>query len=229
MQASSNIDHRPGATTAAVPKRRLSELSDATGFIPGWQPGEGVLLENLPFGSLRHRVVVAEDGSPLYDFPHFVEPGGAALLPIAPGGKVGLVHIDRPALLKESPSGQYPEYVLGTDFGRLVWEAPRGYREAHEDVQETAVRELCEEMGLQLQQVEHVGSVTTNSAMMATPIDLFLGTVELRIGDGDSRDGIREVRFFDLKQVRELIRSGDLNCSITLSLLTHALLRGRLV
>lgn len=228
MLRSTKADHAARVTGRAMPGRQLAELSEVSGFIPHWQPGENAVLENLPFGSLRHRVVMADDGSPLYDFPHFVEPGGAALLPLAPGGKVGLVHIDRPALLKESPSGQYPEYVLGTDFGRLVWEAPRGYREAHEDVQETAVRELCEEMGLHLQELDHVGSVTTNSAMMATPIDLFLGAVDLPIGNGDSREGIREVRFFDLKQVRELIRSGDLVCSITLSLLTHALLRGRL-
>lgn len=229
MQRPIDVDPSTGTSVALPAQRHLAECSEAIGFMLHWRPGTRAVLENLPYGTIRHRVVVAEDGSLLYDFPHFVEPGGAALLPIAPGGEVGLVHIDRPALLRDSPVGQYPDFDLAQDFGRLVWEAPRGYREGIEQVSATAFREVCEETGLKLKSLEHVGSVATNSAMMATPIELFLGSVDGVEGSGDHREGVRELKFFNLKQVQELIRAGDLICSITFSLLVHAILLRRIV
>ena len=62
MHPSSNVDRRVEVTAEALPLRHLSELSDVAGCIPGWQPGKGVLLENVAYGIIRHRVVGAEDG-----------------------------------------------------------------------------------------------------------------------------------------------------------------------
>jgi 8-oxo-dGTP pyrophosphatase MutT (NUDIX family) len=209
--------------------RQLGNLSDHPGFCANWRPTTSAVLENRTYGSVRHRVVLAPDGTPLYDFPHIVEPGGAALLPYTRESRVALLRIERPALLKRSPQGSYPDFLLPNDYGRLVWEAPRGYRDLDENICSTAFRELFEETRLAIHQLEYVGSVAANSALLSTPVDLYVGMVEdSSIPVGETIEGIREVKFFSLAGIRELIDSGELICSLTLALLFIATTQGNL-
>jgi 8-oxo-dGTP pyrophosphatase MutT (NUDIX family) len=91
------------------------------------------------------------------------------------------------------------------------------------------LREFFEETGLVAQRLEPVGSVAANSALLATPIDLYVGMVDPNsIPVEDTKEGIREVKFFSLAGIRELIDSGELICSITLALLFAAITRGNL-
>lgn len=208
---------------------RVAEIGDTCGFPLQWHSTPDAILENGTYGSIRQRIVMSASGEPKYDFPHVIEPGGAALLPINLQREVGLVLIDRPALLKPEPVGTYPDFEVPGDFGRVVWEAPRGYRNAGEDTASTAIREFTEETGMKILDVEYVGSAAPNSAFLATPLELFLGDVDSTTrAEVNANEGIRELRFFDLNGIRELSNHGDLVCAITLSLIAHALMRGRI-
>lgn len=192
-----------------------------------WKPTASAVLENPRYGSIRHRVNFSPDGGSLFDFPHFIEPGGAAMLPITSDGEIGLVKIERAALLKENPSGTFPDFPPA-DFGRVVWESPRGFRKIGEPIEQTAFREFADEAGVEIRQLAHVGNVATNSAVMATPIDLFLGWIEPTNRPRKTKEGVLSFETMPLARVRELIESGELICSVTLSLICRALLDGKI-
>ena len=208
-------------------ERRLAELHHRPDFEPGWRMTPTALLENSAFGSIRHRLVLSRTGEPLYDFPHILEPGGAAVLPLTKDGQAGLIRVERPALLKCELLGSYPDFVVPGDFGRIVWEAPRGGRDGNEDPRETARRETREETGLRLGELTHVGAASTNSALLATNVDLFLAFVDDAQANPPTRiaEGIREFRFFNLREIRRLMEAGEFICSISQALVLKAVLR----
>jgi 8-oxo-dGTP pyrophosphatase MutT (NUDIX family) len=208
-----------------VQRLRIADWEDTASPPRGWRPTANAVLENLPFGTIRQRVVTTSGGEPVYDFPHIIEPGGSAVLAIDDERRVGLIRIERPALLKPNPHGTYPEYQVPGDFGRIVWEAPRGSRHHGEDAAATARREFYEETGIMLRTLQYVGCTAANSAVLATPLDLFLGQASMPYDANSSpAEGIREFRFFTFEDVRNLIQSGDLICAITLSLIAHAIM-----
>lgn len=194
-------------------------------FNPQWRETEHAVLENLRYGSIRHRVVLDPQGRPLFDFPQLLEPGGVAILPLSDSGKAGLISIYRHSVLKEKPTGSYPGFILPDDFGVWMWEAPRGYRDHDEPEMTTPVRELSEETGLHVERIELVGNVITNSAFAPTPIQLFLATVRDESGQPQHEENIRAVRFFDRHELENCIETNQMRCSITLSLLFHAFVR----
>lgn len=205
--------------------RSLVNYCDA-GIDGHWKPTDQAIFENPRYGSIRHRVVV-QDKEPLYDFPHFIEPGGAAMLPLTADGRVGLVRLMRPAMLSATPVGAYPDFLL-SDFGREVWEAPRGFAKIGEGRDATARREFEDEVGVPVMEWVHVGQANPNSAMMATPVELYLLTVG-DVGEGcrDTKEGIRQFQLFAPDELRGLIEAGQCVCAVTFSLLVHAVMRGR--
>lgn len=198
------------------------------GFEPQWRENRCAVLEDLRYGSIRHRIVLDQDGSPKFDFPQLVEPGGVAILPISSTGKAGLVEIYRHAVLKEKPTGSYPDFVLPDDFGVWMWEAPRGYRDQQESDTGTLGRELLEETGLHVDEMEPVGDAVTNSSYAPTPIKLFLAFVSDETTKPQHEEGIRTVRFFDRIELEGRIKTNQVRCSITLSLLLQAFVRKHL-
>ena len=208
--------------------RRIEER-DAAKFPGNWAPTDNAILENIRFGSIRHRVIMNGDKAS-HDQPHYIEPGGAAMLPIAgDDGRVGLVRQMRPALLKENPTGSYPDYPV-TDFGREVWEAPRGFRKLDESSEAAALREFMDECGVGYLAHERVGQIFTNSAIMATPIDLYLVKIAATETGGKrgTKEGITEFRVFSSTEILRMIDDGEMACAFTLGLILRATLRGYL-
>lgn len=191
-----------------------------------WKPTENAVLENVQFGSLRHRMVL--DGSePDYDFPQLIEQPGIAVLPIRGDGTAGLLDVYRPGVLRDDPQGKYPEYKM-SDFGDRGWEACRGLNNPGELGSEAARRELFEETGLSAIELQYVGKVFLNPANLPVPTELFLALVS----DGEpvpqSSEGIAAIRFFSRDELNSLVLSGGLRCGLALALIAHAIMRGKL-
>jgi 8-oxo-dGTP pyrophosphatase MutT (NUDIX family) len=206
--------------------KQIVPISPMDGFEPKWKPTESAVLEHKAFGSVRHRIVM-ENGRPVYDALQLIEPGGAAILPITTDQAAVLVRIYRHTVLKDSPSGIYPDYSMD-DFGVEMWEAVRGYREGNETWEQVAHKEVWEETGLITASAQHVGTVVLNSAVLPVPIDLCLAEVARRDTIPQTSEGILEVCFFNRSQLDTLILAGHIRCAMTLALVTHAIIRGRL-
>jgi 8-oxo-dGTP pyrophosphatase MutT (NUDIX family) len=212
-------------------ERSLRPLTTFANVVPGWKRTATAILENTHYGSLRHRMVVDAAGNPLFDFPQLIEPGGVAVLPVTVAGTVGLVLAERPGMLKRSPRGTYPDYNVPEDFGRLVWESPRGYLEPGEDLQAAAARELLEETGIVASELRSVGETNSNSAILATSISLHLARTPAMSSRAAAQasEGLRELRYFRWEEINRLIDDGELVCAITMALLLQAVLIGWLL
>ncbi|MFS1504802.1 NUDIX hydrolase [Vibrio lentus] len=98
-------------------------------------------------------------------------------------------------------------------------EAPRGYGKGEQSSLETATRELYEETGYQVEplQLEKLGSVKPNSAILASEVDIYLARVKegQRVKGCDHEvNGIMSVAKSD---VRGMISRGEISDSFTLS------------
>lgn len=107
---------------------------------------------------------------------------------------------------------------------RWHWEIPRGFGDAGETPEETARRELIEELGLEARELQPLGPVHTDAA---EPDELFLawvdGTPEV---DGD--EGIEEVRLFTYEDLCAGIASGVVSDAYTLAAVARSHVLGLL-
>jgi len=210
-------------------RRRLSPLLKQLKAGAGWQAVDGAVLMNPRFGRIDHLAVRSSSGELSYDLPLITERIGAAILPITPQGRIALVRVERPALLKQGARSTFPKRNPLRDFGCVVWEAPRGFGEPSENPTETAVRECQEEIGMAPRRIWPLGRASTNSTFFATSIDLF--AVEVEEGHSFTQspaeaEGIRQVKYFDLKEIEEMVEGGLLICATTQALLFRAFLSG---
>ena len=98
-------------------------------------------------------------------------------------------------------------------------EAPRGYGQDEQSSLETAMRELYEETGYLVgsSQLEKLGTVKPNSAILASEVDVYLAQVNegQRVKGCDSEvNGIISVAKSD---IRGMIARGEITDSFTLS------------
>ena len=84
-------------------------------------------------------------------------PGGAAILPVLPDGRVLLISQFRPAI------------------GDMIYEIPAGRLEPGESAQECAGRELMEEVGYSAAQILPLGGFLSTAGFCDEYIHLFLG------------------------------------------------------
>ncbi len=83
-------------------------------------------------------------------------------------------------VLIESDSGYvFVRISRAAHFFKEQIEAPRGYGEAHESSIEAAIREAYEEVGcsIEIGQIEKIGTVKPNSAILASNVDIFYARV----------------------------------------------------
>ncbi len=84
-------------------------------------------------------------------------PGGAAVLPLLPDGRIMLIRQFRPAI------------------GEMIYEIPAGRLEPGESAQECAGRELIEEIGYSAMQILPLGGFWSTVGFCDEYIHLFLG------------------------------------------------------
>ncbi|RUO35468.1 NUDIX hydrolase [Aliidiomarina shirensis] len=112
--------------------------------------------------------------------------------------------------------------------GAELLEAPRGYGEPGEQAVEAAARELFEETGYQAAQMDFLGVVKPNTAILSTNVNVFrchlpANTQPIQHTSAASDfNEVSNVKLASPKQLAHYIASGRLSCGITLAALMLA-------
>lgn len=103
----------------------------------------------------------------------------------------------------------------------IFLETPRGYSEPGETPCKTALREAEEELGIVIKRVEehYLGKMHPNTSILRSSIPIYLLDVKEYKGSvgGYCDQEISRLRFLKKSRIDELIRSGDITCSMTIS------------
>jgi ADP-ribose pyrophosphatase len=124
---------------------------------------------------------------------HFVEEpkskNAAAVLIRHQNGSFILVEVFRPSL------------------GKTLLEIPRGYAEDGENSSDCARREALEETGYRLSpdQVTRIGSITPNSGILSSCIDIYFGKVEDKDKISDQSEEVKKVSMFTGQEIKRHI------------------------
>lgn len=119
------------------------------------------------------------------------------------GDRVGLVRMHR-----------YP-------INAVSIEVPRGMVDSGEELDEAAVRELREETGYTAERCSLYGRLWPDTGTIAHTIDLAVADVSECVGaNHDEMESISAVEWKTRDEVRALIATGELRCSITIAALS---------
>ena len=119
-------------------------------------------------------------------------PGGAAVLPVLPDGRVLLIRQFRPAI------------------GEMIYEIPAGRLEPGESAQECAGRELMEEVGYSAAQIVPLGGFWSTVGFCNEYIHLFLGR-ELTVTEQNLEpDEIIELCPMTFDEALEKVENGEI-------------------
>lgn len=145
---------------------------------------------------------------------------GAAILLYDPKRKTVLLaeQFRLPSYLKDKQGGYLLETCAGmVDQGELP--------------EESIIREVEEEMGYRISEIEKIGEGFMSPAAITEYIHLFLGkySPEMRVSEGGGKESEGEdIRLIELSfdEAREKLLNGRINDIKTILLLQHALIRG---
>lgn len=179
-------------------------------FKPNWKNDLYGGLENPKFGKLTHIVVCKEDGTPIFDQYMIEEKPGAVIVPYDKHKgtiRVGMITEER--------------FIPGKRYVAL----PRGFGKDNESELEAAYRELFEETGLSNGNLEDkailvLGRNNPNTAFYKTDFPIvaakFSRLEEIMNPKGDKFvEKIQKVRPYSFSEIRELEKTGQLECGIT--------------
>lgn len=134
----------------------------------------------------------------------------AAVLAVTDEGRIPLVRQFRPAIEERS------------------LELPSGLIEAGEDAEETARRELLEEVGCAAGDVEAIGRFDIDSGRMQTREYAFFAPEVRVVGEPTGDEHGLEVVFVSPEELLEYVRAGQFRMAGHLAVLAAALVRGLL-
>jgi ADP-ribose pyrophosphatase len=95
------------------------------------------------------------------------------------------------------------------------WELPRGFPERNLASEETAIKEIREELGADVISIEHEGVIVSDSALNGCPVDLFSVSVE-GIGKLAAEEGISSFKWVTLHEVKKMIVSNEIRDAFTI-------------
>jgi ADP-ribose pyrophosphatase len=124
-------------------------------------------------------------------------PGSVVLVPITDAGGIILVRQYRHAI------------------GRWAWELPAGSLQPGEDIEQAAIRELHEEVGLIAGHLEKLGALFPTPGYCDEEMHMYRATGLREPHDGDApahqdEDEDIEVQTFPLQALRHMISSGEI-------------------
>jgi ADP-ribose pyrophosphatase len=128
--------------------------------------------------------------------------GGAAVLPLL-DGKIVLIHHQRHATRSSH------------------WEIPRGFARPGEDPQETARREVEEELGVSNPYLHKLGSVHSDTGASNTHTMLYLAVID-KIGKLESDEGIDKIRQVSPEGLDSMLQAGEITDSFALAAILQA-------
>jgi ADP-ribose pyrophosphatase len=105
------------------------------------------------------------------------------------------------------------------------WEIPRGFGHSGEPPEETARREIREELGVPALELLELGSVHPDTGASNVRTKLYLAPLQ-GIGQLETNEGIDRVRRVAAEQLDTMIRNGEITDSFTLAAVLQARLRG---
>ena len=126
--------------------------------------------------------------------------GGAAILPITKDNKVLLAKIYR-SIIDE-----------------ISLEVPRGFSEKTENLEQTAKREMIEEISCSSNNIIDMGSFYPDTGLMSSEIKLYLG-LDTVIDESDlqQEEGVRSLELYDYDRVYKMAINGEIKDAYTLA------------
>ena len=107
---------------------------------------------------------------------------------------------------------------------RAILEIPRGGIEPGHTPEQTAHKELREEIGGVVNRIEQLGFVYGSSHLLGSGAHLFYAELE-SVGAPQIGEGIESIEQFTIKEFEDLMRGGNILDSITVAAYSHAKLR----
>ena len=153
---------------------------------------------------------------------------------IRPDGSAGKYYVieQKPAIMIVAVTGANEIYLIGQyryTTQMFSWEIPGGGYEGG-DMLEEAKRELLEETGVISQTWERLGTIQTMNGQANHLAEVFLAKdVQKTSIHKQAEEGITEMRKETFTTVFEMIKSGELTDSESITSLTMAALRLRIV
>lgn len=199
--------------------RSLDEvLKNEPDFKPGWESRPDGGFENSRLKARVRRVAVCDDeGKPKWDQPQIEEIGGAIIVPyyvlnyenqkkkskFQPVYKmpfIGLISQVRPVVRDEDG-----------EQGKVVnVEVPRGFGIKGETSKETAIRELGEETGKVVTDLEYIGRINANTTYFVTygePIySAEVDSAKVSSFKPDAKEKILKCEFHEFSEVLKMMR-----------------------
>jgi ADP-ribose pyrophosphatase len=107
------------------------------------------------------------------------------------------------------------------------WEIPRGFADIGERPEETARREITEELQVPDPELLELGSVHPDTGASNVSTKLYLARLA-GLGQIETNEGIDKVRQVTSEQLDAMVRNGEITDSFTLAAILQARLRGLL-
>jgi len=131
------------------------------------------------------------------------------------------VHFDRPSVgvLVTNENDE----VLFIKSNRYItqsieWEIPAGWIDEGETIFDTAKREVFEETGYTIENIQNLYSYNPSNGISDQEIIILKATSSSKIDKFDEQE-VSEVRWFNRNEISELLNSNEIMCGITLTAL----------
>ncbi|MGO8882996.1 MAG: NUDIX hydrolase [Streptosporangiaceae bacterium] len=120
-----------------------------------------------------------------------------------------------------------PDATSGTRRGQWHWEVPRGFGMAGEEPETTARRELAEELGAEVVQIEHLGAFRVDLGSSGDLPQIYWATITEPTAL-ESEEGIDKALAAAPAELDRMINTGELDDAFTLVSIAYARIRGLL-
>jgi ADP-ribose pyrophosphatase len=107
------------------------------------------------------------------------------------------------------------------------WEIPRGFAHIGEPPEETARREIREELGVPDPELLELGSIHPDTGASNVWTKLYLARLS-SLGQIETNEGIDQVRYVTPGQLTTMVQTGEITDSFTLAAILQAQLHGLL-
>ena len=162
----------------------------------------GVIYKDPYWIWIRDAVIFPTGAGGTYDrliqksaFPDGIP--GIAVMPIFPDKKIGLV----------------VNYRHATRCWQL--EIPRGHKLEGEAIEQAAVRELKEETGYLVKNIQYLGDVTPDSGCLGSFVSVYVANVSSQgMASPDYSEAILRIELFTLAQIKEAFSKGSIEIEI---------------
>ncbi len=105
------------------------------------------------------------------------------------------------------------------------WEIPRGFAARGEIPEQTARREIVEEIGIAEPEIIDIGSVHPDTGASNVHTRLYLARLT-RVGHVEANEGIDELRILTIEEFDAMLRAEEVTDSFTLAAVLQARVRG---